>query len=145
MKKKIMWASIIYGILLIFAVAGPKNRFRPLPAFQCGIQIIPFLDAYKQYLDGTLIAHYLIGDLFLNLILFMPLVVVLLVIDNDVSLKTIVLSILGVSTSVEILEVVLRFGSFDTQDILMNIIGAILVYYLCRALIQTRLLGREEK
>ena len=145
MKKKIMWASIIYGILLIFAVAGPKNRFRPLPAFQCGIQIIPFLDAYKQYLDGTLIAHYLIGDLFLNLILFMPLVVVLLVIDNNVSLKTIVLSILGVSTSVEILEVVLRFGSFDTQDILMNIIGAILVYYLCRALIQTRLLGREEK
>ncbi|MGN1391517.1 MAG: VanZ family protein [Sharpea porci] len=145
MKKKIMWASIIYGILLIFAVAGPKNRFRPLPAFQCGIQIIPFLDAYKQYLDGTLIAHYLIGDLFLNTILFMPLVVVLLVIDNDVSLKTIVLSILGVSTSVEILEVVLRFGSFDTQDILMNIIGAILVYYLCRALIQTRLLGREEK
>lgn len=140
-----MWVSIIYGILLLFAVAGPKNRFRPLPAFQCGIQIIPFLDAYKQYLDGTLIAHYLIGDLFLNTILFMPLVVVLLVIDNDVSLKTIVLSILGVSTSVEILEVVLRFGSFDTQDILMNIIGAILVYYLCRALIQTRLLGREEK
>ena len=85
MKKKIMWVSIIYGILLIFAVAGPKNRFRPLPAFQCGIQIIPFLDAYKQYIEGTLIAHYLIGDLFLNFILFMPLVVALLVIDKDVS------------------------------------------------------------
>lgn len=145
MKKKIMGPSIIYGILLIFAVAGPKNRFRPLPAFQCGVQIIPFLDAYKQYLDGTLIAHYLIGDLFLNLILFMPLVVVLLVIDNDVSLKNIVLSILSVSTSVEILEVVLRFGSFDTQDILMNIIGAILAYYVCRVLMQTRLLGRNAK
>ena len=145
MKKKIMGASIIYGILLIFAVAGVKNRFRPLPAFQCGVQIIPFLDAYKQYLDGTLIAHYLIGDLFFNLILFMPLVVVLLVIDSDVSLKNIVLSILSVSTSVEILEVVLRFGSFDTQDILMNFLGAIITYYLCRALIQTRLLGREEK
>lgn len=140
-----MGASIIYGILLIFAVAGPKNRFRPLPAFQCGVQIIPFLDAYKQYLDGTLIAHYLIGDLFLNLILFMPLVVVLLVIDSDVSLKNIVLSILSVSTSVEILEVVLRFGSFDTQDILMNIIGAILAYYVCRVLMQTRLLGRNAK
>ena len=145
MKKKIMGASIIYGILLIFAVSGPKNRFRPLPAFQCGVQIIPFLDAYKQYLDGTLIAHYLIGDLFLNLILFMPLVVVLLVIDSDVSLKNIVLSILSVSTSVEILEVVLRFGSFDTQDILMNIIGAILAYYVCRVLMQTRLLGRNAK
>lgn len=145
MKKKIMWASITYGILLIFAVAGPKNRFRPLPAFQCGIQIIPFLAAYKQYLDGTLIAHYLIGDLLLNLILFMPLVVVLLVIDNDVSLKTIVLSILGVSTGVEIMEVVLRFGSFDTQDILMNIIGAILAYYVCRVLMQTRLLGSNAK
>lgn len=145
MKKKIMGASIIYGILLIFAVAGPKNRFRPLPAFQCGVQIIPFLDAYKQYLDGTLIAHYLIGDLFLNLILFVPLVVVLLVIDSDVSLKNIVLSILSVSTSVEILEVVLRFGSFDTQDILMNIIGAILAYYVCRVLMQTRLLGRNAK
>ena len=145
MKKKLMGASIIYGILLIFAVAGPKNRFRPLPAFQCGVQIIPFLDAYKQYLDGTLIAHYLIGDLFLNLILFMPLVVVLLVIDSDVSLKNIVLSILSVSTSVEILEVVLRFGSFDTQDILMNIIGAILAYYVCRVLMQTRLLGRNAK
>lgn len=140
-----MGASIIYGILLIFAVAGPKNRFRPLPAFQCDVQIIPFLDAYKQYLDGTLIAHYLIGDLFLNLILFMPLVVVLLVIDSDVSLKNIVLSILSVSTSVEILEVVLRFGSFDTQDILMNIIGAILAYYVCRVLMQTRLLGRNAK
>lgn len=145
MKKKIMGPSIIYGILLIFAVAGPKNRFRPLPAFQCGVQIIPFLDAYKQYLDGTLIAHYLIGDLFLNLILSMPLVVVLLVIDSDVSLKNIVLSILSVSTSVEILEVVLRFGSFDTQDILMNIIGAILAYYVCRVLMQTRLLGRNAK
>lgn len=145
MKKKIMWVLIIYGILLLFAVAGPKNRFRPLPAFQCGVQIIPFLDAYKQYLDGTLIAHYLIGDLFLNLILFMPLVVVLLVIDSDVSLKNIVLSILSVSTSVEILEVVLRFGSFDTQDILMNIIGAILAYYVCRVLMQTRLLGRNAK
>ena len=145
MKKKIMWVLIIYGILLLFAVAGVKNRFRPLPAFQCGVQIIPFLDAYKQYLDGTLIAHYLIGDLFLNLILFMPLVVVLLVIDSDVSLKNIVLSILSVSTSVEILEVVLRFGSFDTQDILMNIIGAILAYYVCRVLMQTRLLGRNAK
>lgn len=145
MKKKIMWASIIYGILLIFAVAGPKNRFRPLPAFQCGIQIIPFLDAYKQYIDGTLIAHYLIGDLFLNLILFMPLVVALLVIDKDISFKTITISILSVSTSVEILEVILRFGSFDTQDILMNFLGAIITYYLCKALIQTRLLGREEK
>ena len=145
MKKKIMWASIIYGILLIFAVAGVKNRFRPLPAFQCGIQIIPFLDAYKQYVEGTLIAHYLIGDLLLNFILFMPLVVALLVIDKDLSLKTMVLSILSVSTTVEILEIVLRFGSFDTQDILMNILGAIMVYYLCRALIKTRLLGRDIK
>ena len=145
MKKKIIWASIIYGILLIFAVAGVKNRFRPLPAFQCGIQIIPFLDAYKQYVEGTLIAHYLIGDLFFNLILFMPLVVALLVIDKDLSLKTMVLSILSVSTIVEILEVVSRFGSFDTQDILMNILGTIMVYYLCRALIKTRLLGRDVK
>ena len=145
MKKKIMWASIIYGILLIFAVAGVKNRLRPLPAFQCGIQIIPFLDAYKQYVEGTLIAHYLIGDLFFNLILFMPLVVALLVIDKDLSLKMMVLSILSVATCVEILEVVLRFGSFDTQDILMNILGAIMVYYLCRALIKTRLLGRDIK
>ena len=145
MKKKIMWASIIYGILLIFAVAGVKNRFRPLPAFQCGIQIIPFLDAYKQYVEGTLIAHYLIGDLLLNFILFMPLVVALLVIDKDLSLKTMVLSILSVSTTVEILEIVLRFGSFDTQDILMNILGTIMVYYLCRALIKTRLLGRDIK
>ena len=145
MKKKIMWASIIYGILLIFAVAGVKNRFRPLPAFQCGIQVIPFLDAYKQYVEGTLVAHYLIGDLFFNLILFMPLVVALLVIDKDLSLKTMVLSILSVSTTVEILEIVLRFGSFDTQDILMNILGTIMVYYLCRALIKTRLLGRDIK
>ena len=140
-----MWVSIIYGILLIFAVAGVKNRLRPLPAFQCGIQIIPFLDAYKQYVEGTLIAHYLIGDLFFNLILFMPLVVALLVIDKDLSLKMMVLSILSVATCVEILEVVLRFGSFDTQDILMNILGAIMVYYLCRALIKTRLLGRDIK
>ena len=145
MKKKIIWASIIYGILLIFAVAGVKNRFRPLPAFQCGIQVIPFLDAYKQYVEGTLVAHYLIGDLFFNLILFMPLVVALLVIDKDLSLKTMVLSILSVSTTVEILEIVLRFGSFDTQDILMNILGAIMVYYLCRVLIKTRLLGRDVK
>ena len=145
MKKKIMWVSIIYGILLIFAVAGVKNRLRPLPAFQCGIQIIPFLDAYKQYVEGTLVAHYLIGDLFFNLILFMPLVVALLVIDKDLSLKTMVLSILSVSTTVEILEIVLRFGSFDTQDILMNILGTIMVYYLCRALIKTRLLGRDVK
>ena len=140
-----MWASIIYGILLIFAVAGVKNRLRPLPAFQCGIQVIPFLDAYKQYVEGTLVAHYLIGDLFFNLILFMPLVVALLVIDKDLSLKTMVLSILSVSTTVEILEIVLRFGSFDTQDILMNILGAIMVYYLCRVLIKTRLLGRDVK
>lgn len=145
MKKKIMWASIIYGILLIFAVVGVKNRLRPLPAFQCGIQIIPFLDAYKQYVEGTLIAHYLIGDLLLNFILFMPLVVALLVIDKDLSLKMMVLSILSVATCVEILEVVLRFGSFDTQDLLMNILGAIMVYYLCRALIKTRLLGRDVK
>lgn len=145
MKKKIMWASIIYGILLIFAVAGVKNRLRPLPAFQCGIQIIPFLDAYKQYVEGTLIAHYLIGDLLLNFILFMPLVVALLVIDKDLSLKMMVLSILSVATCVEILEVVLRFGSFDTQDILMNILDAIMVYYLCRVLIKTRLLGRDVK
>ena len=145
MKKKIMWVSIIYGTLLIFALAGVKNRFRPLPAFQCGIQVIPFLDAYKQYVEGTLVAHYLIGDLFFNLILFMPLVVALLVIDKDLSLKTMVLSILSVSTTVEILEIVLRFGSFDTQDILMNILGAIMVYYLCRALIKTRLLGRDVK
>lgn len=140
-----MWVSIIYGILLIFAVAGVKNRFRPLPAFQCGIQVIPFLDAYKQYVEGTLVAHYLIGDLFFNLILFMPLVVALLVIDKDLSLKTMVLSILSVSTTVEILEIVLRFCSFDTQDILMNILGAIMVYYLCRVLIKTRLLGRDVK
>lgn len=140
-----MWVSIIYGILLIIALAGVKNRFRPLPAFQCGIQVIPFLDAYKQYVEGTLVAHYLIGDLFFNLILFMPLVVALLVIDKDLSLKTMVLSILSVSTTVEILEIVLRFGSFDTQDILMNILGAIMVYYLCRALIKTRLLGRDVK
>ncbi|WP_173669463.1 VanZ family protein [Sharpea azabuensis] len=138
MKKKIIWASIIYGILLIFAVAGVKNRFRPLPAFQCGIQVIPFLDAYKQYLDGTLIAHYLIGDLFFNLILFMPLVVALLVIDKDLSLKTMVLSILSVSTIVEILEVVSRFGSFDTQDILMNFLGAILAYFIVKKLIKIR-------
>ncbi|WP_173434509.1 VanZ family protein [Sharpea azabuensis] len=138
MKKKIIWASIIYGILLIFAVAGVKNRFRPLPAFQCGIQVIPFLDAYKQYLDGTLIAHYLIGDLFFNLILFMPLVVALLVIDKALSLKTMVLSILSVSTIVEILEVVSRFGSFDTQDILMNFLGAILAYFIVKKLIKIR-------
>lgn len=138
MKKKIMWVSIIYGILLLFAVVGVKNRFRPLPTFQCGIQIIPFLDAYKQYVEGTLIAHYLIGDLFLNFILFMPLVVALLVIDKDISFKTITISILSVSTAVEILEVVLRFGSFDTQDILMNFLGVLLAYFIVKKLIKIR-------
>ncbi len=80
--------------------------------------ILPYLTGYPNWIVAR---NNLLG----NIILFMPLGFLLALFYRPISWKGILGIAVALSFCIEILQLVLRAGSFDVDDILLNTFGAV--------------------
>lgn len=134
MKNK-YFISIIYTIF-VFIVVSMLRGFHPLPQFQSTIQIIPFYQFYDYYVQlkiNMLQPSYVMKQLFENLILFMPLGIILGLFNQEIKKYNALLIFVLCSLSVEIFEIITRFGTFDVTDIIVNSLGAFIIFILIKS------------
>jgi glycopeptide antibiotics resistance protein len=107
-----------------------------------GVNIIP-LKTVIPYLRGEPSVNISIRNLAGNILAFSPLGFLLpLLIQKMNKMTSIFLASLGVSLLIEVIQVLLCWGSGDIDDLILNVFGAILgfgVYYLFKNLYKGRI------
>ncbi len=88
--------------------------------------ILPFLAGYPTWSDAL---RNVLG----NIIPFMPIGLLLPLVYRPISWKSVLGFAVLLSLGIEILELVLRAGIFDVDDILLNALGVMLGYVVFRA------------
>jgi glycopeptide antibiotics resistance protein len=91
------------------------NNYVPLKT------ILPYLRGYPTWIGA-------IGNLLGNIIPFMPLGFLLPLLYRPISWKGVLGIAVAFSLCIEILQLVLRVGTFDVDDILLNTLGVMLGY-----------------
>ena len=91
------------------------------------IDIIP-LHSYFEFVS-TMRWEILIDDI-LNIVLFVPFGVFVKIRNHDCDVSKIVICGLGVSLTIEILQLLLRRGYFEVDDLINNTLGVFVGYLL---------------
>ncbi len=107
--------------LIVFKYPGvhfsPEYNFVPLKT------ILPYLTGYPTWIVAR---NNLLG----NIIPFIPLGFLVPLFYHSISWKGILGIAVALSLCIEILQLVLRAGTFDVDDILLNVLGVALGYAL---------------
>lgn len=118
--EKNLHYSLIYTILLALIISL-RYQLVPLPSWMVSPNFIPFV----EYLHAISIKD-MMTDIVINLILFIPLTVFLTC--RKVSFLSL-FKIIGISSiSLEIYEYATCFGIPSINDVIINILGAIIIY-----------------
>jgi glycopeptide antibiotics resistance protein len=92
-----------------------------------GYNLVPFRTIF-EYLSGYPWGMIVIANLLGNIILFMPLGFLLPLVYRPVSWKGVLGISVAFSLCIEILQLVLRAGASDVDDIILNALGGVLGY-----------------
>lgn len=103
---------------------------------QFNVNLVPFetiMLFIRGYQRGVVSLETLLGNIIGNMVVFMPMTYFLLVFFKKqrkwhIFFITIIMIVLGV----EILQVFLRIGSGDIDDLILNVIGAIIMFSIIR-------------
>lgn len=140
MYKKISISCLAYTLFACFMISLLRG-FHALPAWQCQFQWIPFYQFYDYYYLLTIqmtTLHYIFQQIFLNLLVLMPLGLLLALYFKELTcLKALGLFCLC-SFGIELFEIITHFGTFDVTDIIMNSLGAWIVFVIVHHLIISR-------
>lgn len=112
--------------LIIFVFVMLKRGFQRVPAFWRTFNIIPFTGYFNQGYGVHYFTTIFLGQMFIKLILFMPLGIYLRY--KNMSLKQTALLILLSSTMTDAIKLITGFGAFDSTDLLLNTLGALIAY-----------------
>ena len=122
-------AVLLYILILDKAVSGYHQSLRNILAH---INLIPFrtIATYIVRLaNDSINLDTVIKNLAGNLLLFVPMGAFLpFAFDKMKKLWRVVLVLLVVILSVELMQIVLAIGSFDVDDLLLNMLGGMLGY-----------------
>lgn len=133
---------IVFGfyIMLLITILF-RNGFRHIEAIntiniseyiKMNTNFIPFKtigNYIKFFINDTINKSIIIENLFGNLLLFAPMGILLPSIFQNLSkFKKFLTTMLVVLFSVEIVQLLTSTGSFDIDDIILNLIGAVLFY-----------------
>src|SRR5713226_2386456 len=102
--------GVVHGVLKIV-----RSNYVPFKT------ILPYLRGYPTWIDA-------IRNLLGNIILFMPLGFLLPLLYRPISWKSVLGIAVAFSLCIETLQLVLRAGIFDVDDILFNTLGVMLGY-----------------
>ena len=131
---------IVYLYLLFIVLFDRPSGTEKLPIMlylSYSVNLIPF----KTIIEYTLALFYgsisvgtAIDNLSANLLVFMPMGVYLpYYFKNKLSLKKCFLILIGMVFSVEILQLILRKGTFDIDDIILNVLGGMIGYLIFKS------------
>ena len=141
MKKYIrplLWIAFgVYCFILIYILflnRGSRSHYPYTQYFRQFTNFIPFktiIEYVQRYQDGyrNLSTVNLLG----NFVLFMPMGMLLPCAFQKLDrFWKVTLTVLGMVVAVEIVQGILRVGSVDIDDVLFNVIGAMIGYGLIR-------------
>lgn len=95
------------------------------------VQLIPIVTTLQQIPNGAWAVIYPIGG---NLVWFLPFGFFLALRRKFCLLRTVIAASAGLSVSIEILQWILLSGVSDIDDVIFNVLGAVLGYALYRML-----------
>ena len=136
--RPVLWTIfIIYCFVLVYVLflsRGTRDGFTFAEYMRRFTNFIPFktiVEYVQRYIDGyrNLSVRNLLG----NFVLFMPMGVLLpCVIRKLDRFWKVTLTVLGMVVMVEIVQGILRVGSVDIDDVIFNVVGAMIGYGLIR-------------
>jgi glycopeptide antibiotics resistance protein len=142
MKKTIVKiVLIIYLIALIKVTFFDRNIYYLendsfLNYARLTVNLVPFRfisDFIYQFQIGMISKVILVRQIVANFILLMPLSILLPMLNNKFyQIRKMAISIIGASFMIEIMQLITRRGFFDIDDLILNISGALLCYYICK-------------
>ena len=131
---------IVYLYLLFIVLFDRPSSTEKLPIMvylSYSVNLIPFKTIIEYTLalfDGSMGIGTAIDNLSANLLVFMPMGVYLpYYFKNKLSFKKCFLILIGMVFSVEILQLILRKGTFDIDDVILNVLGGIIGYLIFKS------------
>ena len=136
--RPILWTIfIIYCFVLVYVLflsRGTRDGFTFAEYMRRFTNFIPFktiVEYVQRYIDGY--RNLSVLNLLGNFVLFMPMGVLLpCVIRKLDRFWKVTLTVLGMVVMVEIVQGILRVGSVDIDDVIFNVVGAMIGYGLIR-------------
>lgn len=131
---------IVYLYLLFIVLFDRPSGTEKLPIMvylSYSVNLIPFKTIIEYALalfNGSISVGTAIDNLSANLLVFMPMGEYLpYYFKNKLSLKKCFLILIGMAFSVEILQLILRNGTFDIDDIILNVLGGMIGYLIFKS------------
>ena len=136
--RPVLWTIfIIYCFVLVYVLflsRGTRDGFTFAEYMRRFTNFIPFktiVEYVQRYIDGY--RNLSVLNLLGNFVLFMPMGALLpCVIRKLDRFWKVNLTVLGMVVMVEIVQGILRVGSVDIDDVLFNVVGAMIGYGLIR-------------
>lgn len=136
--RPILWTIfLIYCFVLVYVLflsRGTRDGFTFAEYMRRFTNFIPFktiIEYVQRYIDGY--RNLSVLNLLGNFVLFMPMGVLLpCVIRKLDRFWKVTLTVFGMVVMVEIVQGILRVGSVDIDDVIFNVVGAMIGYGLIR-------------
>ena len=145
--KKIFTVFAVFSLIIYFFTAFRLLIFRDVGLFFQGLEAIgtpryhsnynlvplkTIIGYVKALADRSMNRNIPIQNIVGNLIVFMPLGFYLpFFIKKMAELKRFAITVSGLIVSVELAQFILRVGSLDIDDFILNLIGALVAFAVC--------------
>lgn len=128
---------LAYCALVVFA-----TLYSRVGSWQTGIQMTPFLRVSEAVQMGD---YELMGHDALNIAMFVPLGLLIPLMNRRVFDKLSYAVLFGMiaSTTIETVQMLTHLGMFDIDDIIANVLGAVIGYVLCS--LYLKMVGRSAR
>ena len=134
--RPILWTIfIIYCFVLVYVLflsRGTRDGFTFAEYMRRFTNFIPFktiVEYVQRYIDGY--RNLSVLNLLGNLALFVPMGMALPCLFKKLNrFWKVILTILGMVVLVEIVQGILRVGSIDIDDVIFNVVGAMIGYWV---------------
>lgn len=146
-KKTVNVIFIIYTILILslLLIDGQYRRFGfentiklfSKEHFELYSNFIPFATIYdfiKRITDGTINTSIVVTNIIGNIIAFAPYGILIPMINKEKfdNIKNFTLLMIGIVFSVECIQFITRQGTFDIDDIILNVFGAVSMFFIMK-------------
>ena len=151
-KNRMFWTKVLLIIYLLFLISiiFLSNEYRMGYDFKIfsvehikKINIIP-LRTISNYFTGDIAYRTVVINLLANMILLSPLAYFSIILHNDKikNWKTFKILILIVSIIIEILQFLTCTGAMDIDDVILNTLGALIIYLILHLKVVKKLLKK---
>lgn len=145
---KVSFGIYLFALAVILFMSsrglGFAHELTLLEYIKYSSNFVPFktINTYINALqDGTMNRDIPIKNLLGNFVLFLPMGIFLPILFKRLSIfKKYIITIILVLLSIEIIQVITRLGSFDIDDLLLNLLGAILGFSIYKLLVQLKII-----